>query len=331
MAKVTTNTMRESGLIHAYLLDGSGGARELTNSEMQDWQKDAGAIWLHFDLKESGVDEWLEKHSGVSELVLESLIAEETRPRVTTINHELLAAVRGVNLNPNADPEDMIAVRLWASDSKVITTLRRKVLSIDELADEIKQGNGPCTVSEFIVSLFDKLIYKIGGVIDSLEERLAELEEQSLHEGVSQLRNKLSDIRRETIILRRYLAPQREALVRLFSEKLSWFHEEDRFRLREVSDKLVRYVEELDSIRDRATVIHEELVSNASELINTRIYILSLVTAVFLPLSFLTGLFGINVGGIPGAESKLAFIVFILFLLVIGLIIFIYFKRKKWM
>ena len=67
--------------------------------------------------------------------------------------------------------------------------------------------------------------------------------------------------------------------------------------MREVSDQLARYLEDLDEARDRAAVTQEELVNRLSEQMNNKMYILSIVAAIFLPLGFLTGLLGINVGG----------------------------------
>ncbi|GAG51715.1 unnamed protein product, partial [marine sediment metagenome] len=121
------------------------------------------------------------------------------------------------------------------------------------------------------------------------------------------------------------------AISRLQSEKISWLTDEDRVRLREVYDHLTRYLEDLDAGRERAAVIQEELVSRLSEQMDKRMYVLSMVAAIFLPLGFFTGLLGINVGGIPGAEYKAGFAIFCL--LLVGLVIaeIVIFKKKKWM
>jgi zinc transporter len=160
---------------------------------------------------------------------------------------------------------------------------------------------------------------------------VAELEEAVLTKESHELRPMLASIRRDAIYLRRYMAPQREAIARLQSEKISWLADEDRVRLREVYDRLTRYLEDLDAARERAAVTQEELISRLSEQMDNRMYVLSIVAAIFLPLGFLTGLLGINVGGIPGAEYKASFAVFCM--LLVGLIIveIIIFRRKKWM
>jgi zinc transporter len=140
----------------------------------------------------------------------------------------------------------------------------------------------------------------------------------------------LASMRRQSISFRRYLAPQREAFNRLYNEKTSWLNDMDRLQLREIADRTTRFVEDLDEVRDRAAVTHEELGSRLAEQLNKRMYVLSIVAAIFLPLGFVTGLLGINVGGIPGAENKSAFLVVCAMLGVVALGIGVLFKFKKW-
>jgi zinc transporter len=120
-------------------------------------------------------------------------------------------------------------------------------------------------------------------------------------------------------------------MARLHSEEVPWLGDNNRLRLKEATDRLVRCIEDLDSARDRAAVTQEELVNRLSEQLNTRMYVLSLVAAIFLPLGFLTGLLGINVGGIPGSDSPSAFLVFLLVLSVVVALQILIFKKKRWL
>jgi zinc transporter len=168
-------------------------------------------------------------------------------------------------------------------------------------------------------------------VIGDIDDAVDQLEAEVLTTESHQLRASLASVRRQVIALRRYLAPQREAMTRLQHEKVPWLDDGDRVRLREIADRITRYMEDLDAARDRAAVTHEELASRLSEQMNRRMYLLSMVAAVFLPLGFLTGLLGINVAGIPGEKYPWAFEIVVLMLIgVIGLQIWI-FKRWKWL
>jgi len=97
-----------------------------------------------------------------------------------------------------------------------------------------------------------------------------------------------------------------------------------------LTDRMTRYIEDLDEARDRASVTHEELLNRLAELTNRRMYLLTMIAAIFLPLSFITGLLGINVGGIPGARNNHAFLVVVGLLAVISAVQWIYFHWRKW-
>ena len=120
-------------------------------------------------------------------------------------------------------------------------------------------------------------------------------------------------------------------MTRLYNERVPWLSDMERMELREVADSTTRYIEELDASRERAIVIQEELMSQISEQMDKRMYVLSMVAAIFLPLGFLTGLLGINVGGIPGAEYKGSFYIFCGVLILVSFIQLYIFKKLKWM
>ncbi len=94
---------------------------------------------------------------------------------------------------------------------------------------------------------------------------------------------------------------------------------------------MIRHLEDLEAVRDRAVVTQEELVNRLSDQLNKRMYVLSIIAAIFLPLGFFTGLLGINVGGIPGAENPWAFTIFLGLLLLIVFVQLWIFKKKKWL
>jgi len=319
------------GLILAYILDGSGSGRKVGWQEIEEWKPKQGILWIHLDYSTAAVREWLYDRSGLDDVICGALTEEDSRPRCTTFQEGLLLGLRGVNLNPGADPEDMVGIRLWFEKHRIISTRRRRLLSISDMQASIDKGMGPESLGEFLVQVSGRIMERMQEAVDNLEDSIAAMEDQVLTAESHQLRTTLADLRRQAISLRRYLSPQREALSRLLTEKISWLEEKDRIGLREVYDRLARYIEDLDEARDRAAVTQEELVNRLSEQMNSKMYILSVVAAIFLPLGFLTGLLGINVGGIPGAESKIGFVSFVILLgLVVGLQIW-FFKKKKWL
>ena len=169
------------------------------------------------------------------------------------------------------------------------------------------------------------------GVIDGLDDTL-DIFEDEIDEPTKRFDNQgLSQLRRQSIGLKRYLRPQKEALSTLMANKYSWLSENDKAKLNETTNLLIRFIEELDSSIERAQIIQQTITNQVSEQLNQRMYVMSVVAALFLPLGFLTGLLGVNVGGIPGTESPYAFSFFVIFLVVITGAIGVYFKNKKWL
>lgn len=316
--------------VRAFLLDKKGFAEELTYNELDIVDRTNKILWVHFDYSSKEANEWITNKSGIEDVAIDALLTEETRPRTTILNDSLLVALRGVNLNPNSKPEDMISIRLYISPNLIISTRRRNLLTVTELIDNLKRGIGPKSSSEFLVELTYRITDRMDSVIDQIQDRTDFLEENLLDAADTKFRNEILAIRRETIILKRYLSPQKEALNKLYNDKITWVNEYQKIEIRETNDQLMRHIEELDTIRDKVALIQEELANRLSEQLNKKMYILSIISAIFLPLSFLTGLLGINIGGIPGAENENAFYIFSLILVFIISVQLTIFKKKKW-
>ena len=327
----TRHESRDDGLVMAYLLDGEGGGRRVGWQEVNRWEPGQGLLWMHLDRGSAAARQWLNEQSGLDELVCDAMLAEDTRPRATPFEHGLMLFLRGVNLTPGAEPDDMVSIRLWVEERRIISVRLRRLLSIDDLRAAIDAGRGPSNAGDFIVLLIDRLLTRMADVIGNIDEAVDQAQETVLTAESASLRAELLHLRRQIIVLRRYLAPQRDAMARLNQMQTAGLDDRLRARLREQSDRITRFVEDLDAARERATLTQEELNNRFSEQLNSRMYVLSLVAGLFLPLGFLTGLLGINVGGIPLSDDPWGFSAVILILLAIGVLEILLFRSRRWL
>ena len=129
-----------TGLLYAYLLDGQGGGERLDWDSVKQWQPEHGVLWVHLEYSNPFVQQWVQQESGLDEITAEALLAEETRPRSMLSGHGLLLTLRGINPNPRADPEDMVAVRMWSDGKRIITTRRRRLQVATDLSRAIDKG-----------------------------------------------------------------------------------------------------------------------------------------------------------------------------------------------
>ncbi|MDX1425680.1 MAG: zinc transporter ZntB [Kiloniellales bacterium] len=322
--------MDEDGLIAGFLLDGNGGGQAVDWQAIEAWQPDQGVLWVHLDRHSERACQWVQNRSRLDRITADALLAEETRPRSVSVGQGLLVILRGVNLNPGADPEDMVSLRLYADDRRIISVRLRRLMAVSDLTDRLTDGQGPRTTGDFLAMVADLLVARMEPVIDSLGEGVDLLETELSTLRPQRARHDLRELRHTAIVLRRYLTPQRDIMGRLQMEAFDWLSQHNRLALREVGDRIARYVEELEEVRERAAVLQDELLNRLSETANRTIYLLTIVAAIMLPLSFVTGLLGINVGGMPGVDDPRAFWLVCLLLLAFAIAEIWIFRKLKW-
>jgi zinc transporter len=296
-----------SGLAHAFLLDGRGGAARLEWAAIERWSPSDGTLWLNLDYSAPHAARWLAEGSRIPAVVRDALLDDDPRPRAAPAGDALLLIIRGINANEGAIAEDMLSIRTWIEPHRVITLRRRRSRSLKQLAAELERGVGPTTTSELTALLVERVLEHVVARVDALSDDIAACEDEVVVETRGELRARLAGHRRRAIALRRFLAPQRDALAKLAHIAVPWLDAAASSRMVEAADRMTRTVEELDAARDRAAVTQEELQSRIAETTNQRLYGLSLVTAIFLPLGFVCSLLGVNVGGVPLQQADWAF------------------------
>ena len=325
-----------AGILSAGSFDGRGGVREMAASDLASASDDT--LWVHLDFDQPAAAGWLQRESGIDTTIVDALLAEESRPHFLSADDGMLIVLRGVNSNPGADPEDMVSIRLWIEPRRIVSTRRRRLLSVVDLRDALESGKGPRSGGEFVVQLIERLSDRIGDFVDSIEERLAHAEEALGEADTVGISSSVGELRRQIASVRRFLAPQRDALDRMYRQSggrsgdrsAGLFSATEAERLREEADRFTRYLEDLDLARERAMVLREEYQSLLALQQNSRMYVLSIVAGIFLPLGLLTGLLGINVGGVPGANTPWAFAAVCFLLVAFGVGEIWILRRLRW-
>ena len=321
------------GLVHAFVLDGSGGARSIAEEQLASLElAEQESLWLHWDRSHPQTQNWLRRESGLSEFACDLLLEENTRPRLLPLPDDaLLLFLRGINLNPGAEPEDMVSVRIFADARRIISLRLRPLRATENLIADLAAGRGPKTSSELILTLADYLTDKVDALVADLSERVDEQEEQvDADEHAVPDHGQLLQVRRRAASLRRFLAPQSEIYAQLTRRQQPWFLADDPGYWNELHNRLTRYLEELELSRERVGLLLEAENRRMDQRMNRIMYRFAIITGVFLPMSFLTGLLGINVGGIPGAESAYGFLVACLIMLVLALGQWWLLRRLRW-
>lgn len=287
--------------------------------------------WIHLDSNDPSSRSWAESELDfLDSLTLDALFAEETRPRILEFGDGALLILRGVNLNTQAEPEDMVSIRLWIDGTRIVSVRKRRLKAVTDLRERLKAGTGPKNAGEFLTLLTSRLFERMEPVFSELDEHLDDAEERVMEEADAKYRGQITAIRKQAIVFRRYIAPQRDVIASLRVSDMPWLGDLHKRRLQETLDRVIRYIEDIDTIRERAQIVKDELSNALSDKMNKNLYLLSVIAAVFLPLGFLTGLLGVNVGGVPGVDNADAFWIFSALLCVVVALQIALFKRWKW-
>ncbi len=290
-------------------------------------------LWVHLDRTKPRAQEWLRRESGIDPVAVESLVAEETRPRAEEFANGLLVILRGINANPGAEPDELIAIRMWLDPTHVVTLRQFRFRTIAALRVRAQGGQAPTTAGAFLVAVATGLVAHLSPTIHNLEERLDDIEEEMLaHDRDDQgRRSDLATLRRQAIAYRRHIVPQRDALAALVHSSSPVLSARDRAELRAVMEQCTRVAEGLEELRDRAAVTQDEMRARTEARVGRTVYLLTLVATIALPLGFLTGLLGINVGGVPLAGSPWGFAAVCAVLLVLTGLQVWFFRRRGWL
>ena len=214
---------------------------------------------------------------------------------------------------------------------RLISVHIEPVLKINKVQESFTLKNGPKDVNELIGTILNASLSSVSLVVDDLEDEVDEIEEELIdHQIEPKMGDKLSEILRKAVVIRRFLTPEREALDTLSHDKTKWFTKQMQHITRETDHRLDRIIEDIDLIRDRVRINQEALQSQEDKNNQKHMYLLSLIATIFLPLTFITGLFGMNVGGIPFSTHPVGLSVITGIILLLGVLILLFFKKAKW-
>ena len=224
----------------------------------------------------------------------------------------------------------MVSIRIWIEAKRFISVQLRNLRGVEEMRERLDTGTGPADIGDLVTTFIQGSIARLTPVMGDLGDVIDELEERILQMDLSGIREQIVSTRRKAIIFHRFLAPQKDIVQRLTELEAPWLDEACVRRLREAQNDMTRFVEDLQAVRERSHSVQSEVANILTERLNRNTYMFSLIAAIFLPLSFLTGLLGINVPGIPGADDPEAFLVFCGILIAIVALQVAVFKKLKW-
>jgi zinc transporter len=272
---------------------------------------------------------WLKQTIGVFEA--DVLTVPSTRSRCTVADDRAMIVMRVVR--PGADPNDigrqLLTMRI--ARGQVIVASELNIPELLGVSQWQQTQHAPLSPADLVARLALRASDRIEPLIEALGNRLDDIEEQLISAHDSRNQSRLAQLRRDLISFRRLIWPQRDVLTTLEVEDISFFTERDRMRLREASSRSARLGDELQTLSERAVLVHEQVLDARSEQLNRTMLVLAAVTVVFLPLTLVTGALGMNVSGIPFSDEPWAFVGVCVGLVAVALGLVWWMHGRRWL
>lgn len=313
------------------VFDGRGGVRRLEEAEEAGPYSvpQKGFVLITGNSRAPEFRVWLKQELGAFNAEIMSV--PSTRSRCTVFENKAMAMLRVAR--PGAEPDDLgrQLLSMWLEKGRVILASELNIPDFLGI-DAWRQANrAPVSPADLVARLALRAADRIEPLIERLGDNLDKIEEHLMAERSADIRAKLSHLRRTLISFRRLIWPQRDVLNTLEIVDLSFFTPRDRIRLREAAGRTARLGDELQALSERAVLVHEQIMDTRAEQLNRTMVILAAVTVVLMPLTVISGMLGMNVAGIPFAESPYAFWAVSAILGVLGVGIAIWMRSRKWL
>ena len=264
------------------LLLADGRVRPLALEEAAAWRGD-GFLWVHLEGKDETDLAFLKDQPDIPDVAAGALAATETRPRCDRIDEGAILNLRGPgDLDPD-DSDRLVSIRFWVTRGRVTSLSRRHLLATDSVVGQMKAGalcDPGDLVSAFARTISTELDPEVAALSDTLDDVESKLEDESLY----RLRRTITSVRSEAISYRRFVAPNRDALRTLVDLDFDWLAEDDRLHIVDAADRFARMAEELEAVRERAALLHEQLTDLRAEQVDHRSLLIAVVAFIFLPL-----------------------------------------------
>jgi zinc transporter len=308
--------------------DGRGGVRKVEEAEEATFVTPAkGFALISGNSRAPEFRVWLKKELG--DFYADLVTVPSTRSRCTVIDDKALVVLRVAR--PGAEPEDVgrQLLSLWLEKGRVIIASELNIVDFLGISQWQQTHHAPHSPADLVARLALRAADRLEPLIERLGNSLDVIEENLMMNRNHDSRSRLAHLRRTIINMRRLVWPQRDVLTTLEIEDLSFLTNRDRVRLREAAARTARLGDELQTLSERAVLVHEQLLDTRAEQMNQTMLLLAAATVVLMPLTVISGILGMNLP-IPFADQPWAFWAVCGGLVAMGVAIYQFMKKQKW-
>jgi magnesium transporter len=291
--------------------------------------------WINVDgVHRVEIIESLGKQYGIHPLVLEDIVNTEQRPKLEDFDDYLFVVLKMLH---DYDPEDGIQVEqvsLVVGSNFVISFQERKGDIFDPIRYRIRNAKGRLRkmgADYLAYGLMDAVVDNYFTVLEKLGEQIESVQEKLLTDPTLDTLHGIQRLKRELLFLRKSVWPLREAVNSFERSESSIVRKSTRVYLRDVYDHTIQVIDALETCRDMTSGMLDIYLSSISNKMNEIMKVLTIAAVIFIPLTFLAGIYGMNFEYMPELHWRIGYPIVLLVMLGIAGVMLFFFKRRKWL
>jgi zinc transporter len=303
----------KSGLIFGYLFEPNASGRPVNGGEAVKWlahereRRTGGFLWLHYDLANVATEKWLLEHLELSSAFFEAVHEGSRATRIDYADGALVAIVNDVLYNFSFEATDISTLWVCADERLVVSARRKPLRSVDRLRASVRNGESLGSTVALMVHLLRDQADVLVQIVRTAMTQVDDIEDSLLAGRLDHKRVNLGALRRVLVRLQRVLAPEPAALFRLLNRPPGWVADSDLQGLRHSTEEFSAVLNDVAVLLERIKLLQEEMTSQINQQNKRSLFLLTVFTVLALPINIIAGLFGMNVGGVPLAQSDQGF------------------------
>jgi magnesium transporter len=308
--------------------------RELESiDECFPYRENHGITWINIDgLHDVEIINQIGTHFGIHPLVLEDILNTEQRTKLDDLDDYLFIVAKIFYFNPDdfrVRYEQISFIMFY----NLILSFQEDIGDIfDPLRERLRKDRGRVRKmgADFLMyTLLDSMVDSYFSVLDGINEKVESIEEILLGAPEHDTLQVIHNIKRDLVTLRRSIWPLREIIGSLEKGESDLIDEKTRIFFKDIYDHTVLVIENIEICRDIVSGMMEMFLSSVSNRMNEVMKMLTVIATIFIPLTFIAGIYGMNFDYMPELHSKWGYPVILIMMVVAGLLMLVWFKKKK--
>lgn len=296
-----------AGFICAFRFE-EGHARQMNWNEVIDYHPSAPDFtWLHVKTADVKIQQWLAHHSDIPEYITEFLLSSDTHPGLHATPEGVYGTLTDMKMEIGDTGTEKGALHFYLDRTRLLTLRTQPLISTNMLRQKVLDGGDFDNPMDLFAELLRCLADGFNARLDKLNDKVDDIEFSVLSDRRAEDRAELSGIRRQLAELRRFIAPERRILAQFQRLRPAWVPREALEDLTHALDELNELHSTVEAVYERAKLLQEEIASQMSEQMNRNLMALSILTALLMPATLVSGIFGMNVAGLPGLHDEASF------------------------